>query len=242
MIIFDHVSKQFNTKQQAIADINLKIDDGEFVFLIGPSGAGKSTLLRLMIRDVLPTEGDIQVNDWHINTIPQSKIHLLRRTVAMVFQDFKLLSDRTIYENVALGLEILGKRKEEIKKRVDEVLDLVGLEEKQLSFPQQLSAGQMQRAAIARAIVGGPKILLTDEPTGNLDPETAWDILDILKEINNMGTTVIMATHNVSFVNHLKKRTIAIRKGRIVSDEEKGQYHFVDKAKHATRNPEKKGE
>lgn len=232
MIQFDHVSKEFGASSKALSDITVEIKDGEFVFLIGTSGAGKSTFLRLILRDVLPTTGIVIVDDWDVTKLPQSKIHLLRRKVGMVFQDFKLLMDRTIFENIALGLEILGKSKEETEKGVTDVLELVGLPHKRDSFPLQLSAGELQRVSIARAIVGGPKILLADEPTGNLDPDTSWDIMQILQEINSLGTTVVIATHNASFVNDMKKRTITVKNGEIVSDEEKGKYHQTDHSRH----------
>lgn len=229
MIQFDHVSKTFGPESIALNDITVEVKDGEFVFLIGASGAGKSTLLRLILRDLLPTAGIVIVDDWDVTKLPQSKIHLLRRRVGMVFQDFKLLIDRTIYENIALGLEILGKSKEETEKGVIDVLELVGLSHKKNSFPLQLSAGELQRVSIARAIVGGPKILLADEPTGNLDPDTSWDIMQILQEINSLGTTVIVATHNAALVNHMKKRTITMKQGEITSDEEKGRYHQAER-------------
>lgn len=237
MIRFDHVSKQYGSDASALTDVNVEIADGEFVFLIGPSGAGKSTFLRLILRDILPSGGSIRVDDVEVNTIPHNKVHLLRRNVGMVFQDFKLLSDRTIAENIALGLEVLGKGRHEIDERVGAVLGLVGLTGKEAYFPSQLSAGESQRASIARAIIGGPRILLADEPTGNLDPDTAWDILDILGEVNRMGTTVIMATHNAAFVDQLKKRTITIRGGAVESDEAKGKYHAT-KRKHAHKHEE----
>jgi cell division transport system ATP-binding protein len=231
MIQFDHVSKEFGAGSKALSDITVEIKDGEFVFLIGKSGVGKSTFLRLILRDVLPTSGRVIVDDWDVTKLPQSKIHLLRRKVGMVFQDFKLLIDRTIFENIALGLEILGKSKEETEKGVSEVLELVDLSHKKNSFPLQLSAGELQRVSIARAIVGGPKILLADEPTGNLDPDTSWDIMQILEEIHSLGTTVIVATHNEAFVNTMKKRTITIKNGEIGTDEEKGRYHPSDRNK-----------
>jgi len=232
MIQFDHVSKTFGPETYALSDLTVEIKDGEFVFLIGPSGSGKSTFLRLILRDIVATSGMVVVDDWDVTKLPQTKIHLLRRKVGMVFQDFKLLIDRTIYENIALGLEIIGKSREETEKGVVDVLALVGLSHKRNSFPLQLSAGELQRVSIARAIVGGPKILLADEPTGNLDPDTSWDIMQILEEINSLGTTVIVATHNASFVNDMKKRTITIKHGELISDEEKGRYHQTERAKH----------
>jgi cell division transport system ATP-binding protein len=246
MIVFDHVSKQFlGGSASALHDVTVTIGDGEFVFLIGPSGAGKSTFLRLILRDLVPSEGSITVNDWKLAELPPGKVHLLRRSVGMVFQDFKLLTDRTIFENVAIGLEILGKSSAEIEKGVTDVLELVGLPDKRNFFPMQLSAGELQRVSIARAIVAGPSILLADEPTGNLDPETGWGILTILKEINAMGTTIIMATHNDAFVNQMKKRTLTIHDGNLVHDEEKGKYHMVKHEKHeehAGRREEGAGE
>lgn len=232
MISFDRVTKLYG-ETHALSQVSVTIKDGEFVFLIGPSGAGKTTFLKLLTREMVPTEGDIMLDDWKINTLPDSSIHLLRRRVGLVFQDFKLLSDRTVFENVALALEIVGKREPEITRDVDKVLELVGLENKKHLFPQQLSAGEMQRTSIARTIVGGPKVLLADEPTGNLDPETSWEILDILQEINDIGTTIIMATHNASIVNDLKKRTITLEHGEIVSDEARGRYH-IHKKEHRT--------
>lgn len=232
MIRFNHVAKQYPGHVTALSDVTVEIPNGEFVFLIGPSGAGKTTFLRLLTRDLLPTAGTIHVDDIEVNKLPGSQIHNLRRKIGTVYQDFKLLMDRTVYENVALGLEILGKNEKEINTRVADVLELVGLGGKSNSFPRELSAGEMQRTGIARAIVGGPIILLADEPTGNLDPDTASEILDILNEINKIGTTVIMATHNATIVNELKKRTLALHEGKLVSDEAKGRYHITGKTKH----------
>lgn len=226
MIRFDHVTKTFVGHVSALSDISVEIKDGEFVFLIGPSGAGKTTFLRLLIRDMLPTSGTINVDEWNVAKLSPADVYLLRRRVGTVFQDFKLLTDRTVFENVALGLEILGKSEKETHRRVMDILDLVSLADKRNNFPVQLSAGEMQRTGIARAIVGGPGILLADEPTGNLDPATSWDILDILGEIQKIGTTIIMATHNAGIVNHLRKRTITLEHGNFISDEKKGKYHI----------------
>lgn len=223
MIRFDHVSKRFGTRD-ALSDINFEIESGEFVFFIGPSGAGKTSILRLILRDMVPTRGKIIVGKWDLGSIPPAKVHLLRRGVGMVFQDFKLLADRTVFENIAIGLEILSVAPAEIEKRVHEVMELVGLSDKHNLFPQQISAGEMQRTGIARAIVAGPKILMADEPTGNLDPETAREIMDVLNQINVLGTTVLMATHNAGIVNGMKKRTIMLEYGKVVSDEQKGTY------------------
>jgi cell division transport system ATP-binding protein len=228
MIRFDHITKTYGQGVCALDDVTAQIEDGEFVFLIGPSGAGKTTLLRLLLRDLLPTTGTVTIDDLVVNTMKTNSIYLLRRKIGMVFQDFKLLTDRTVFENVAIGLEILGKNAHEIKKGVNDILELVSLTDKRNLFPIQLSQGEMQRVSIARSIVGGPKILLADEPTGNLDPKTAWEILDILKEVNSIGTTVIMATHNAGIVNDMKKRTITLKFGKVVSDEEKGRYHSAD--------------
>lgn len=231
MIRLDHVSKHFGGQTPALSDVTVEMKDGEFVFLIGPSGAGKTTLLRLIIRDLIPTQGTIVVDTIAVEKLPASDVHLLRRKIGTVFQDFKLLMERTVHENIALVLEIMDKSPKEIDRAVTDVLELVGLSEKRYVFPLQLSAGEMQRVGIARAIVGGPKILLADEPTGNLDPETAWEILRILDEINTMGTTVVMATHNADIVNAMKKRTIILHQGVLVGDEEKGHYRAVAKHK-----------
>jgi cell division transport system ATP-binding protein len=235
MIRLTSVSKYYPGKIPGIVDLSLEIPDGEFVFLIGPSGSGKTTILRLLIRDLVPTTGTILIDDWDLGKLNHSNLHHLRRKVGTVYQDFKLLLDRTVYENVAMVLEILGKPEKEIKHAVTNVLELVGLADKQNLFPMQLSAGEMQRAGIARAIVGGPKILLADEPTGNLDPETAWGIIDILEEINALGTTIIMASHNADIVNKLKKRTLTVEHGHVVRDEEKGHYHLMKHEKKETK-------
>ncbi|OGG30006.1 cell division ATP-binding protein FtsE [Candidatus Gottesmanbacteria bacterium RIFCSPLOWO2_01_FULL_49_10] len=237
MIRFEHVTKAYG-QIRALHDVSVDIQDGEFVFLIGPSGAGKTTFLRLLIRDIAPSRGTICIDSWNLGTLPRSSVYLLRRKVGTVFQDFKLLSDRTVFENVALGLEIRGKNDSEIERDVMRVLTLVKLGEKRHLFPQQMSAGELQRTSIARTIVGGPSVILADEPTGNLDPDTAWEILEILQQVNSLGTTVIMATHNAGIVNDLKKRTIALDRGSMVSDEAKGRYHTTHKTAAARHKSE----
>lgn len=226
MIQFASVSKYYPGKIPGLVDITVEIPAGEFVFLIGPSGSGKTTFLRLLIRDLLPSSGKITIDKDDISIFTGATIHLLRRKVGIVFQDFKLLLDRTVFENIAMVLEILGKPEADIEQGVMNVLQLVGLADKRNLFPMQLSAGEMQRTSIARAIVGGPKILLADEPTGNLDPDTAWGIMEILKEVNDLGTTVIIASHNADIVNRMKKRTLTIHHGAIVRDEARGHYHL----------------
>lgn len=225
MITFDSVTKKYPGGLVALNEVSLTIPDGEFVFLIGPSGAGKSTFLKLIRRVILPSSGTVQVDDLNISKLKTSQVFQLRRMISMVFQDFKILHTRTVFENVAIALEILGKTREEIRQEVGDILELVGLSKKHRFFPQQLSAGEQQRVSLARAIVGGPKILLADEPTGNLDPETSEEIFEILMEIQKIGTTVIVATHNDTFVNRYRKRTITLTGGSVIRDEEKGRYH-----------------
>lgn len=224
LINFDHVSKLYGNGTHALEDVSFTVESGEFVFLVGPSGAGKTTILRLLIRNLFPSHGKILVDKLEITRMSKGKVPELRRKLGMIFQDFKILYDRTVFENVAIALEIAGKKKNEIEKKVKEVLHLVGLVEKMQYFPVQLSAGELQRTAIARAIVSGPKVLLADEPTGNLDPTTSWEILKILKEVNKLGTTILMATHNVDIVNSMRKRVIAMKKGKIIKDEKEGKY------------------
>lgn len=224
MIVFDDVSKKYSHNVFALHEINITISDGEFVFLVGPSGAGKTTLLRLMIKEVSPSHGSIVVDDWQVNKLNPNRLPYLRRKIGFVFQDFKLLSERTVAENVAVTLEILGKSKKDIDKRVHEVLEIVKLSSKGNYFPGQLSYGEAQRVAIGRAIAGEAKILLADEPTGNLDPKTSWEILKIIDTINKSGTAIVMATHNVDIVDSMKKRVIEIRNGKIFRDEKKSKY------------------
>lgn len=224
MIKFEKVSKKFGEEILALADINLAISDQEFLFITGPSGAGKTTLLRLLIRDLLPSSGSVFFNDWDLGKLPGKKIPHLRRRIGMVFQDFKLLTDRTVFENVALILEILGKKPQEIAEKVGQTLKLVELEKQANLFPLQISGGELQRTVLARAIVAEPEVILADEPTGNLDHKTGWEIVKLLEEINKMGATVIMATHNVAIVNRMKKRVVSLEKGKIIKDEKEGKY------------------
>lgn len=223
MILFDNVTKRYGN-QNALDDINFRITDGEFVFLVGISGAGKTTLLRCLNKEIIPTAGKIFLDNWEINKLHPNQLPYLRRKVGFVFQDFKLLQDRTVGENIAVSLEILGISDHESERRIKDILAVVHLEEKINFFPKQLSFGEQQRVAIGRAIVGETKILLADEPTGNLDPKTSWEILKILNDINKRGTTVFMATHNVDIVNTLKKRVIALSKGKIIKDAKISKY------------------
>lgn len=223
MILFNSVSKKFGSTI-ALDDINLEVKQGEFVFIVGPSGAGKSTLLRTLTREILPTSGKIMVGGVDITKIKTSDIPLLRRKVGVVFQDFKLLDDRTVFENVALTLEVQDKTDEEILKSVEHTLKLVEIWDKQNLFPRQLSGGEAQRTAIARAIVGKPDVVLADEPTGDLDPKTAWGVIQLLNEINSWGTTILMATHNQEIVNTLKRRVVIIKAGKITKDTKEGKY------------------
>ncbi len=223
MIIFSQVTKKFPDGTTALDAINFEINDGEFVFLVGPSGAGKTTIFRLMIREYLPTSGNITVDEHDLKKINASKITQLRRKVGCVFQDLKLLSDRSILENVALSSWVLGKNTKETDAQSRQKLELVGLSKKADFFPLQLSGGELQRAAIARALAGDPKYLLADEPTGNVDDDNAWKIVKILEQINDNGTTVIMATHKGEIVDKLNKRVVRLEDGKIVSDK-KGKY------------------
>lgn len=224
MVLFDRVSKAYLHGIAALSDVTLKIEDGEFVFLVGPSGAGKTTMLRMINQEILPSSGQIMVDDMEVSKLPAKKLPFLRRKVGFIFQDFKLLSDRTVSENIALGLEILDWKQKDVSARIRQVLDFVKLSNKQNYFPRQLSLGEQQRVSIARAIAGETKILLADEPTGNLDPKTSWEILKILSTINKSGTTIIMATHNADIVNSMKKRVIKLVDGKVVKDEKKGAY------------------
>jgi cell division transport system ATP-binding protein len=225
MVKFENVTKKFG-EVTALDGVSFEIQPGEFVFIIGPSGAGKSTLVKLMLRESLPSEGTIKVKDFNLHELPKKKIPEYRRQIGVVFQDFKLLCDQTVFENVALVLRVLNEVEEKIGEKVLNILDLVGLKEKANFFPSQLSGGELQRVCLARAIVGEPEIIIADEPTGNLDLGIARQIVDLLKKINENGKTVIMATHNFEIVNALGQRVIELDKGKLVSDQKKGKYHL----------------
>ncbi|HSE29858.1 MAG TPA: cell division ATP-binding protein FtsE [Candidatus Saccharimonadales bacterium] len=226
MILLDRVTKVFgkDSKQPAISRVSLHIEPKEFVIIVGTSGAGKSTLLKLLTREEKPTSGKIVVGGIDYDTLRDRDVPLLRRKIGVVFQDFKLLSQRTVFENVAFALEIAGMSNREIKNTVPKVIELVGLKGKEDKFPGELSGGERQRVAIARAVVRQPKILLADEPTGNLDPKHSWDIVRLLEKINRYGTTVILTTHNQEIVNKLKRRVITMDYGKVVADVAQGAY------------------
>lgn len=228
MIYFEKVSKLYKTKEgtqtEALKNVTMHIKPGEFVSVVGSSGAGKSTLIKLINREILPDNGKIYVGGLDYSELKKRDIPYLRRKIGVVFQDYKLLPKKTVFENVAYALEVAGVKTKEIKDRVPKILELVGLSDKINCFPRELSGGERQRVAIARALVHQPRILIADEPTGNLDPKTSWDIIEILIKINEMGTTVIMTTHNVHIVNKLKRRVIKIDDGKIVRDEKMGRY------------------
>jgi len=227
VVEFNHISKIYDGNIVSVDDVDFKIEKGEFVFLIGPSGSGKTTIIKMLIRDELPTSGKIFFDDVDITKISRRKVYKLRREIGVVFQDFKLVPDKTAYENVAFAMEAAGKTSADIKETVPYVLDIVGLSSRVDSFPRQLSGGEQQRVAIARAIANNPKILIADEPTGNLDPASAWDIVQVLTKINNWGTTVIMSTHGTDIVNSLNKRVIQMDKGKIIRNDNKGQYEMM---------------
>ena len=225
MIDLDRVSKSYEKGQPAVDEISLHVDKGEFVFVVGESGSGKSTLIRLLLKELEPTKGTITVNGHVLNTMKHAAVSQYRREIGVVFQDFRLLNDRNVYENVAFAQHVIEEPGRIVKRRVPEVLRLVGLAEKYKSKPMQLSGGEQQRVAVARAIVNRPKILLADEPTGNLDPRNSYDIMKLLDEINQQGTTVLVVTHNKDLVDQFHKRVITMRRGIISRDVEEGIYH-----------------
>ena len=220
------VSKTYPGGNVALRNINVRIEQGEFVFIVGPSGAGKSTFIKMLFREILPTSGSIRLNDVDILNLTAKEVPYLRRQLGIIFQDYRLLPDRTVYDNVAFAMQVLEAPYRTIKRRVMNVLDLVGLRRRAYSKPNELSGGEQQRIAIARAIVNSPSLVIADEPTGNLDPETSMEIMDIFQEINNTGTTIIMATHDKEIVDSMGKRVIAIEHGEIVRDELNGVYGY----------------
>ena len=228
VITFDHVTKTYpaQPKKPALSDVTLQIFAGEFIFLVGHSGSGKSTFIRLLTREIKPTSGKIYVADEDLTTMRNWRVPDLRRNIGCVFQDFKLLPNKTVFENVAFALEVIGKSRHVIKTQVPEVLRLVGLSDKLNSYPDQLSGGQQQRVSIARAIVNRPPLLICDEPTGNLDPQTSRGIMDLLERINRTGTTVLVATHDREMVDNMRRRVIALDRGHLTRDQDRGVYGF----------------
>ncbi|SHM57639.1 cell division transport system ATP-binding protein [Caldanaerovirga acetigignens] len=218
------VSKIYPGGCVALRDINVKIEKGEFVFLVGPTGAGKSTFLKLLFREELPTRGQIFINGKNITRLKPKEVPYLRRRLGVVFQDFRLLPQKTVYENVAFAMEVIEASPREIRKRVPKVIEMVGLSHKMNSRPNELSGGEQQRAALARALVNNPDVIIADEPTGNLDPDTSWEIMKLLDEINKKGTTLIVATHAKELVDAMKKRVLQLEDGQLVRDEERGVY------------------
>ena len=223
MISLEHVSKSYAAGIPALNDVNIEIDSGEFVFIVGDSGSGKSTLIKLLLKELDPTEGTISVNGHRLNKIKRRQIPKFRRNIGVVFQDFRLLKDRNVYENIAFAQRVIGESNRAIKKNVPSMLSMVGLAAKYKSYPKQLSGGEQQRVAIARALINQPKILLADEPTGNLDNNNAWEIMKLLEEINSKGTTVVVVTHNMDIVKQMNKRVITMQKGVVISDTTGGE-------------------
>ena len=225
LVSFQHVWKRYPTGTEALQDINLDVPEGDFVFLVGPSGAGKSTLVRLLIREEKPTKGKIYVDGKEVGHMWRRRLPKYRRKIGLVFQDFKLLPRLTVYENVAFALRVLGQPGRVIRHRTENALEVVGLPHKLDKYPRELSGGEQQRVAIARAIVHSPRLIVADEPTGNLDPATAWEIMQLFLQISGRGSTVIMATHNREIVDLLRRRVVAIEHGQVVRDDRSGRYH-----------------
>lgn len=223
MIRLENVTKQYATGAPALSEVNLEVQDGEFVFIVGESGSGKTTLIKLLLKELEPTEGSIQVNDWNLSRMKKGQIPKYRKNIGCVFQDFRLLKDRSVYDNLAFAERVTGAKKRQIKKTVPQMLSMVGLADKYRSFPDELSGGEQQRAAIARALVNSPKLILADEPTGNLDSNNAWEIMKILEEINQNGTTVLVVTHNQEIVSAMKKRVIRLKQGTLIDDVPAGE-------------------
>ncbi len=228
MVVLEHVTMQYPTGIKALDDVTFRINKGEFVFVVGSSGSGKTTLIKLLLKEMKPTEGEITVDDKKYSKLKRKEIPMLRRKIGVVFQNFRLLKDRTVFENVAFAQQVVERPMKEIRRQVPATLTMVGLADKYKQFPKELSGGEQQRVALARAIVNQPDIILADEPTGNLDPKNSLEIMRLLEEINQRGTTVVVVTHNKEIVNLMQKRVITLKKGRIVSDEEKGGYKDED--------------
>ena len=228
MIHMKNVGKVYDSGIVALRDINVDIEKGEFVFVVGPSGAGKTTFTKMIFREELPTQGQLVVNGRNVTALKSSEVPYFRRSVGIIFQDYRLLPNRTVYENVAFAMQVIEAPRREIQKRVNHVLELVGLRYRARNFPTELSGGEQQRVAIARAIVNNPVVVIADEPTGNLDPETSWEIMKIFERINKNGTTIVMATHDKTVVDTMRKRVIAIERSSIVRDEAKGVYGYED--------------
>ena len=229
MILFDDVTKSYSVGTQALKGVNMQIEDGEFVFLVGPSGSGKSTIIKLISSELRPTSGSVHVNGYSLERIRKREVPYMRRTVGVVYQDFRLIDTMTVYENVAFAMRVIGARNKEIRERVPYVLELVGLENKGHRYPNQISGGEQQRLAIARALVNNPSTIIADEPTGNLDPARAMEIMSLLQEINNLGTTVLVVTHAWDLVETFRKRVVAIDEGVVVSDGTEGIFKYEDK-------------
>lgn len=228
MIHMRDVTKVYDNGTTALNHVNVDIEKGEFVFVVGPSGAGKSTFIRMLLRETLPTSGSLTVNGRDVVNMRHKDVPYLRRGLGVIFQDYRLLPDKTVFENIAFAMQVIEAPRRLMQRSVNSVLDVVGLRSKYKSFPSQLSGGEQQRVAIARAIVNDPAIVIADEPTGNLDPETSWGIMDIFKRINEAGTTIVMATHDQSIVDTMRQRVIAIEDGRISRDERHGGYGYED--------------
>lgn len=226
IIALEHISKQYSTGVDALKDISLRIDKGEFVFIVGKSGSGKSTFIKLLLKELDPTEGRLFVGGRQVTRLKRKQVSLYRRQIGVVFQDFRLLKNKTVYENIAFAQQIIGMSRRETERNVAIVMDMVGLTGKEKVYPNELSGGEQQRVAIARALINQPTILLADEPTGNLDPQTAWDIMMLLQEVSQTGTTVVVVTHNNDIVDVMQKRVITLDKGILVHDEKKGGYLY----------------
>ncbi|MCM1246420.1 MAG: cell division ATP-binding protein FtsE [Roseburia sp.] len=226
MIAMDDVSKQYQTGVDALKKISLQIWQGEFVFVVGKSGSGKSTFIKLLLKELDPTSGKLYIAGRMVNKLKRKQVPLYRRNIGVVFQDFRLLNDRTVFENVAFAQRIIGRSKREIIRNVTTMLTIVGLTDKADAYPNELSGGEQQRVAIARALVNQPTILLADEPTGNLDPQNAWEIMMLLQEVNKMGTTVVVVTHNNDIVDVMQKRVVTLEDGNLIRDDKKGGYEY----------------